>query len=195
MQTEGGLFGNVRSQPACGHCCLDPGRLVVMGEPSSSTAAFIYCYTPCSSYLRQLPQVLGRVLELLVPGALGTEPAWPLRPCKDPGRSPPSASVVKLFPLHFGLSTKQRVALSSRASSSLPVTQRWLCPCRQMVFRTFEDCRVALGMPLEVGCFSLASQAALSSRVLCVFDVCSVSSSKSVESGRGPGQAALGDPA
>lgn len=50
-----------------------------------------------------------------------------------------------------GIFIKKRVAPHARPDNSLCVTQMWLWLCRQMVFKSFGDCRVALGMPLEVG--------------------------------------------
>lgn len=38
MQIEGGLFGNVCSQPRCHRFCMDPTGLRVMAESSSGAA-------------------------------------------------------------------------------------------------------------------------------------------------------------
>lgn len=189
MQTEGGLFGNVCSQPARERCCPHPVGLAVMGESSSSTAGLCF-------HLFFLPQIPA-------PGTLRSAGAAGAGRPGD-GASVASASLQRAeasplpllccFRRASSISTKQRVAPTSRASSSLPFaafTGRWAS-------KPFRTAGMPLGCPWELasrrglaflpGSTGSAAQAGALS---CVFDVYSVFSSESVESGRGPGQPAL----
>lgn len=183
MQTEGGLFGNVCSQPARERCCLHPVGLAVMGESSSSTAGLCF-------HLFFLPQIPA-------PGTLQSAGAAGAGRPGD-GASAASASLQRAeasplpllswrscFRCASGISTKQRVAPTSRASSSLPFaafTGRWAS-------KPFRTAGVPLGCPWELasrrglaflpGSTGSAAQAGALS---CVFDVYSGFSSASVES-------------
>lgn len=183
------MFGNVCSQPARERCCLHRVRLAVMGESSSSTAGLCF-------HLFFLPQIPA-------PGTLRSAGAAGAGRPGD-GASVASASLQRAeasplpllcsFRRASGISTKQRVAPTSRASSSLPFaafTGRWAS-------KPFRTAGMPLGCPWELasrrglaflpGSTGSAAQAGALS---CVFDVYSVFSSESVESGHGPGQPAL----
>lgn len=91
------------------------------------------------------------MLELLVLSTLGTEPAQPVLAKPEGGRwvtslcfrsEAVSAAVAGIF--------IKGVPPNSRPDSSLHVTQMWLWLHRQMVFKTFCDCRMPLGCPWKL---------------------------------------------